>query len=66
MFLEEPLLRPIGCRELPPSQPSHDLAKDGGVIFWLGLSFGAFNAVRAQIFAQPRQRPFVEKAGEIV
>ena len=36
------------------------------MILGFHLSFGAFNAVRAEILAQSRQRPLVEKAGEIV
>ena len=36
------------------------------MILGFHLSFGAFNAERAQILAQSHQRPLVEKAGEIV
>ena len=66
MFLEKPLLHPNGYRELTAGHPGHDLAKRGSVILRLHLSFGAFNAKRAKILAQSRQRPFVEKAGEAV
>ena len=36
------------------------------MIFRFHLAFGAFDAERAQILAQSRQRPLVEKAGEII
>ena len=36
------------------------------MILGFHLPFGAFDAEREQILAQPRERPFVEKAGEII
>ena len=65
MFLEEPP-HLNGYWKLTAGHTGHDLAKNGGVILRFRMSFGAFNVVRAEIVAQSRQRPFVEKAGEIV
>ena len=66
MFLEEPLLHLNGYWKLTTGHTGHDLAKNGGVVLGFHLSFGAFDTVRAEILAQSRQRPFVEKAGEVV
>ena len=66
MFLEEPLLHLNGYWKLTTGHTGHDLAKNGGMVLGFHLSFGAFDAVRAEILAQSRQRPFIEKAGEIV
>ena len=66
VFLKEPFLR-VGCRgKASAGHTSHYFAKDGGVIFRFVLLFGPDDSERAQIVAQPRQRAFVQKAGEIV
>ena len=66
MFLEKILLHSAGRWELAAGHPGHDLAKSSSVILRLHLSLGAFDTVRAEILAQSRQRPFVEKAGEVI
>ena len=36
------------------------------MILRLGIAFGALDAERAEVLAQPRQRPLVQEAGEVV
>src|SRR6266852_1188155 len=66
MALEQLAISARRSRETVARQPRHDLAQDRGMILGLGLAGSPFDAELLQIRAQPRQRPLVQKTGEIV
>ena len=53
-------------RERPPAKARHDLAQGRGVILRLGLPSARSMPSAREIVAQPRERPLVQKAGQIV
>jgi hypothetical protein len=66
MFFEDLLLAFDRCGKLSTDQAGHDLAKKGGVVFWLAELIAPFDAEPPQVLAQARQRTLVEKAGQVI
>src|SRR4029077_17603121 len=52
--------------ETSVSQPRHDLAEHGGMIFRLGLGLDPRDAQPGKLYAPARQWTLVEEPGEIV
>src|SRR5690349_4147969 len=53
-------------RKLSADDAGHDLAQDRRMVLRLAVAVGARDAEPAQILAQPRERPFLQEAGEII
>src|SRR5436189_3270327 len=66
MLLENLLVGALWRRQAAAENARHDLAQGRGVIFRLAIALGALDSERAEIGAEPRQRPFVQESGEIV
>src|SRR5215469_321243 len=63
MFIKELPLLFGRSRKFAPSQASHDLAQDRGMVFGLALCFAELDAQPMKIGAQARQRTLVQEAG---
>src|SRR5690242_13317743 len=66
MLFEDPPLILDGRGEVSADQARHDLAENRRVILGLMLVLDTLDAEHAEILAQARQRPLVEKTGEVV
>ena len=66
MPVEEIALALHGHGALPGNQSRHDLAEDRRMVFGLASGFDALDAQTSEVGAQPRQRPLMQKAGQVI
>jgi hypothetical protein len=66
VLLEELPLLLVRRLEAAIGKTGHDLAQRRSIIFRLRIVLRALDAERSEIAAQPRQRPLVQEAGQVV
>src|SRR5262249_31979581 len=66
VLLEQLAISPCRRREPAADKSGHDLAEDRSVILGFGFAGNTFDAKFAQVCAQTRERPLVQKSGEII
>src|SRR5262249_57581254 len=66
MGMEYWAARLLRAGQFADGEPGHDLAQDTGMILRIGDVVGASNAEPSEVPAQARERPLVQKAGEII
>src|SRR5262249_9828894 len=66
ILLEQFAIGARGSGKSPAHQPCHDLAQDRSMILGLRLAGCALDPKLLEMRAQPRERPLVQEAGEII